>query len=307
MTSASFGKVAVLYGGCSAERKISLQSGAAVYNALLAAGVDVHLIDTQEYTRLFTLKTQGFDRAFIMLHGRGGEDGQVQAILDFQQIPYTGSGMLACALAMDKVLTKKVWAAFGLPVQKDMIIDGNTSYAALEKNLGGQLFAIKPALEGSSVGVSCVSNQQELATAYLEAGGDAEKVMAECWVKGRELTYAVVGEEVLPGIEIIAGNNHVFYDYEAKYLTEDTRYFCPPAVADTLDKQMKNIALQAFQSIGATGWGRVDFMLDNTNQPWLLEINMAPGMTSHSLVPQAAQAAGWDFQTLVLKILQQTL
>lgn len=307
MTIEDFGKIAVLYGGNSAERAISLQSGAAVYQALTAAGADAHLIDTQDCAELFNLKNQGFDRAFIILHGRGGEDGQLQAILDFQQIPYTGSGVLACALAMDKVLTKKVWSAFGLPVQKDMIINNKTSYAELVEKLGGRLFAVKPALEGSSVGVSCVGNQTALAKAYVQAGGDTDKIMAECWVKGRELTYAVVAEEVLPGIEIIASNSHTFYDYEAKYLTDDTCYFCPPVVAEDIDNKMKCLALSAFHSIGAKGWARVDFMLDETNQPWLLEINMAPGMTSHSLVPQAAQAAGWDFQKLVLKILQQTL
>ncbi|MDO4642557.1 MAG: D-alanine--D-alanine ligase [Cardiobacteriaceae bacterium] len=300
-----FGKVAVLYGGDSAEREVSLKSGAEVHQALCAAGVDAYLVDTREHDAVFRLKADGFSCAFIALHGRGGEDGQIQAILDWQGVPYTGAGVLACALAMDKVLTKKLWSAYGLPVQSDMLIDAQTRYDDLVSVLGGTQFAIKPALEGSSVGISCIANQKELETAYQKAGGVAEKIMAECWVTGRELTYAVVAGEVLPSVEICASSAHKFYDYEAKYLADDTRYFCPAELSPELDAEMRRLALAAYESIGSKGWARVDFILGADGHPWLLEINMSPGMTSHSLVPVAAQAAGMSMQVLVLKVLAQ--
>lgn len=301
-----YGKVAVLYGGTSSEREVSLASGAAVHEALVTSGVDAHLLDTRDHQALFNLKAQGYARAFIVLHGRGGEDGQVQAILDWQGIPYTGSGVLACALAMDKVLTKRVWQASGLPVQPDVVIDVATTYDELVLTLGARQFAIKPALEGSSVGVSRVSNQAELVAAYQKAGGIREKVMAEPWVTGRELTYPVVGGRVLPGIEVTASAAHLFYDYDAKYLAEDTRYLCPPPIDATLDGKIRELTRRAFDVIGAKGWARVDFILDGDNRPWLLEINMVPGMTSHSLVPLAARTDGMDFAALVLEILAQT-
>ena len=301
-----YGKVAVLYGGTSSEREVSLASGAAVHEALVTSGVDAHLLDTRDHQALFNLKAQGFARAFIVLHGRGGEDGQVQAILDWQGIPYTGSGVLACALAMDKVLTKRVWQASGLPVQPDVVIDVATTYDELVLTLGARQFAVKPALEGSSVGVSRVTNQAELVAAYQKAGGIREKVMAEPWVAGRELTYPVVGGRVLSGIEVTASAAHLFYDYDAKYLAEDTRYLCPPPIDAALDGKIRELTRRAFDVIGAKGWARVDFILDGANRPWLLEINMVPGMTSHSLVPLAARTDGMDFAALVLEILAQT-
>lgn len=301
-----YGKVAVLYGGTSSEREVSLASGAAVHEALVTSGVDAHLLDTRDHQALFNLKAQGYARAFIVLHGRGGEDGQVQAILDWQGIPYTGSGVLACALAMDKVLTKRVWQASGLPVQPDVVIDVATTYDELVLTLGARQFAIKPALEGSSVGVSRVTNQAELVAAYQKAGGIREKVMAEPWVAGRELTYPVVGGRVLSGIEVTASAAHLFYDYDAKYLAEDTRYLCPPPIDAALDGKIRELTRRAFDVIGAKGWARVDFILDGDNRPWLLEINMVPGMTSHSLVPLAARTDGMDFAALVLEILAQT-
>lgn len=301
-----YGKVAVLYGGTSSEREVSLASGAAVHEALVTSGVDAHLLDTRDHQALFNLKAQGYARAFIVLHGRGGEDGQVQAILDWQGIPYTGSGVLACALAMDKVLTKRVWQASGLPVQPDVVIDVATTYDELVLTLGARQFAIKPALEGSSVGVSRVGNQAELEAAYQKAGGIREKVMAEPWVAGRELTYPVVGGRVLSGIEVTASAAHLFYDYDAKYLAEDTRYLCPPPIDAALDGKIRELTRRAFDVIGAKGWARVDFILDGDNRPWLLEINMVPGMTSHSLVPLAARTDGMDFAALVLEILAQT-
>ncbi|MDO5090042.1 MAG: D-alanine--D-alanine ligase [Cardiobacteriaceae bacterium] len=302
-----FGKVAVLYGGDSAEREVSLQSGAAVYQALKNGGVDAHLVDTQNRERVLALKSEGYERAFVMLHGRGGEDGQMQAILDWQGIPYTGSGVLACALAMDKVLTKKLWQACGLPVKKDVVVEPGMDYAQLARELDAARLAIKPALEGSSVGVSAVSNEAEFQAAIVKAGGFAEKIMAEPWVEGRELTYAIVGDLSLPGIEIAASDAHLFYDYEAKYLAEDTRYLCPPPIDDALEEDLRQLAREAFAVLGGRGWGRVDMMLDHDNRPWLLEVNMAPGMTSHSLVPMAAQSAGWSFDKLALFILQETL
>lgn len=301
-----YGKVAVLYGGTSSEREVSLASGAAVHEALVTSGVDAHLLDTRDHQALFNLKAQGYARAFIVLHGRGGEDGQVQAILDWQGIPYTGSGVLACALAMDKVLTKRVWQASGLPVQPDVVIDVATTYDELVLTLGARQFAVKPALEGSSVGVSRVTNQAELAAAYQKAGGIREKVMAEPWVAGRELTYPVVGGRVLSGIEVTASAAHLFYDYDAKYLAEDTRYLCPPPIDAALDGKIRELTRRAFDVIGAKGWARVDFILDGDKRPWLLEINMVPGMTSHSLVPLAARTDGMDFAALVLEILAQT-
>ena len=301
-----YGKVAVLYGGTSSEREVSLASGAAVHEALVTSGVDAHLLDTRDHQALFNLKAQGYARAFIVLHGRGGEDGQVQAILDWQGIPYTGSGVLACALAMDKVLTKRVWQASGLPVQPDVVIDVATTYDELVLTLGARQFAVKPALEGSSVGVSRVTNQAELVAAYQKAGGIREKVMAEPWVAGRELTYPVVGGRVLSGIEVTASAAHLFYDYDAKYLAEDTRYLCPPPIDAALDGKIRELTRRAFDVIGAKGWARVDFILDGDKRPWLLEINMVPGMTSHSLVPLAARTDGMDFAALVLEILAQT-
>ena len=305
--SMDFGKVAVLYGGTSAEREVSLVSGAAVHEALCAAGVDAHLVDTLDMQALFSLRERGFARAFVILHGRGGEDGQTQAILDALAIPYTGAGVAACAIAMDKVLTKRLWAADGLPVQPDMVIDESTSFDALVTRLGASSFAVKPALEGSSVGISRVSSQADLVAAYAKAGGAREKVMAEPWVVGRELTCAIIGNEALPVVEIRPANSHQFYDYDAKYRDDNTRYLCPAPLDAALSGEIQALTRRAFASIGAKGWARVDFILDEANRPWLLEINMAPGMTSHSLVPLAGKAAGLDFQAVVLKILAQTL
>ncbi len=304
---ADFGKVAVLYGGESAERQVSLNSGNAVHQGLCARGVDAHLVDTRDREAVFALKRNGFARAFVMLHGRGGEDGQIQGVLEWLKMPYTGSGVLACAVAMDKMMTKKLWAGYGLPVLPDTVVNTASRFSDLQQRLGGDFFAIKPIFEGSSVGISRVGSQRELSAAIQLAGGDSEQIMAERWVEGRELTYGVIADQVLPGIEIVASDSHAFYDYDAKYLAEDTRYLCPPPLTPELDAQLRTYTLSAFQSLGARGWGRVDFMLDDQNNPWLLEINLAPGMTSHSLVPQAAAKAGMDFSDLVIRVLSQTL
>lgn len=302
-----FGKVAVLYGGDSAEREVSLNSGQAVYEALKAYGIDAHLLDTQSRDNLLNLKQAGYDRAFVMLHGRGGEDGQTQALLDWQGMPYTGSGVLACALAMDKVLCKRLWAAYGLPVSAECVLVASDNYDAVSERLQSEVLAIKPALEGSSVGVSKVASASAFGEAIVKAGGLTEKIMAEAWIEGREITCAVLGDTALPAIEIIASNQFAFYDYEAKYLANDTRYLCPAPLDKALSAEIARLSLQAFAVVGGRGWGRVDFMLDSNNQPWLLEVNMVPGMTSHSLVPQAAAEFGYDFTDLVVKILAQTI
>lgn len=303
----NFGKIAVLYGGDSAEREVSLNSGQAVYEALLSKGVDAHLVDTHNRQAVLRLKEDGFERAFVMLHGRGGEDGQIQGVLEWLEIPYTGSGILACALAMDKMMTKQVWAREGLPVLPDAPVSPESTYEDLVEKLGATRFAVKPALEGSSVGISQVSHADELVQAKKLAGVGQQKVMAEAWVTGRELTCAMIDGEVLPAIEIIASTEHEFYDYEAKYLADDTRYLCPAPIAPALAETLASLTQRAFAALGARGWGRVDFMLDEENRPWLLEINLAPGMTSHSLVPQAAKVVGMSFADLVWRVLALTV
>lgn len=300
-----FGRVAVLYGGRSAERDVSLSSGRAVHEGLRAYGIDAHLLDTGREDVLHSLS--GFDRAFVVLHGRGGEDGQIQALLDYLGMPCTGSGMTACALAMDKLLTKSVWRDHGLPVLPDMRLSAQDDYASISALLGSNQFVVKPALEGSSVGVSKVVDGQTLEKAYQAAGGDGEKIMAEPWIDGRELTYSILGERVLPGIEITASQKHAFYDYEAKYLADDTNYVCPAPLDDKLNEFLSETALKAFKALGASGWGRIDYLLDCDNNAYLLEINTVPGMTSHSLVPLAARTVGIEFSELVVRVLQMTL
>ncbi|UJF24616.1 D-alanine--D-alanine ligase [Suttonella sp. R2A3] len=305
--ASAFGKVVVLYGGTSAEREVSLNSGKAVYDGLLAYGIDAHLLDTGKEDVISALRDGDYARAFIVLHGRGGEDGEIQSILHYLKIPFTGSDMASCAIAMDKLVTKSVWRDAGLPVLPDMQVYADDSYESIAQELRSACFVVKPALEGSSVGVSRVSNQQEFAAAFIAAGGAGEKIMAEPWIDGRELTYTVLGEDVLPSIEIIASGSHVFYDYEAKYLADDTRYLCPAPIEAALDGALREDALAAFLAVGGSGWGRVDYLLDEQGYASLLEVNMVPGMTSHSLVPLAAKEAGLDFTTLVVAILAQTM
>lgn len=302
-----FGKVAVLYGGDSAEREVSLMSGQAVFEALQGAGVDAYLVDTQDRQAVLNLKADGFDRAFVMLHGRGGEDGQIQGVLQWLGIPYTGSGIMACAIAMDKIMTKQVWASYGLPVLKDRVLQGDESYEEVCALLKADDFAVKPALEGSSVGISRVRSAAEWQAALQAAKAGQQKVMVEPWVQGRELTCAVVDGQALPVIEIVASDSHAFYDFHAKYYADDTRYLCPAPLAAEVAANLAALTEKAFRVIDARGWGRVDIMLDEQNRPWLLEINLAPGMTSHSLVPQAAAQAGMSFTALVLRVLAQTL
>ncbi len=298
--TSSFGKVAVLYGGRSAEREVSLKSGNAVLAALRKSGVDAYGFDPAVQD-LHALCDEGYQRVFIALHGRFGEDGTVQGALELMGIPYTGSGVLASALAMDKWRSKLVWQAAGLPIPKYELLAADSDFGAVAARLGLPLF-VKPANEGSSVGVSKVKRAGDLRAAYAEAARHDKLVIAEAFVGGGEYTVAILGEQTLPVIKIEPANE--FYDYEAKYLRDDTRYLCPCGLAPAQEAEMQRLAQQGFARVGGTGWGRVDFLVDEACRPYLLEINTAPGMTDHSLVPMAARQAGMSFEQLVLRILE---
>ncbi|MBW8077324.1 MAG: D-alanine--D-alanine ligase [Gallionella sp.] len=295
----SLGKVAVLFGGKSAEREVSLKSGAAVLAALLRSGVDAHAFDPAT-RNLQELKDQNYSRAFIALHGRYGEDGTVQGALELLGIPYTGSGVMASALGMDKWRSKLVWQAAGLPIPAYQMLNADFVADDVVRALGLPLF-VKPACEGSSVGISKVKTTDGLAAAYLEAAKHDTLVMAERFVGGGEYTVAILGEQALPVIRIVPANE--FYDYEAKYLSDDTRYLCPCGLGAEQEAAMQHLAKRAFALIGGQGWGRVDFLVSETGQPYVLEANTSPGMTDHSLVPMAARQAGISFEQLVLQVL----
>lgn len=295
-----FGKVAVMFGGKSAEREVSLKSGAAVLAALLRSGVDAHAFDPAS-RGLHELQEQDFQRVFIALHGRFGEDGTVQGALELMGIPYTGSGVLASALAMDKFRTKLVWQAMSLPVPDFELLTATSDWDAVVKKLGLPLF-VKPANEGSSVGISKVKNVAELPAAYWEAARHDSIVIAERYIGGGEYTAAILGTQALPVIKIEPANE--FYDYDAKYLRDDTRYLCPSGLSAQKETEMQQLALHAFSVVGGTGWGRVDFLKDESDNLYLLEINTSPGMTDHSLVPMAARESGISFDQLVLDILR---
>ncbi|MWP62289.1 D-alanine--D-alanine ligase [Gilliamella sp. Pas-s25] len=294
-------KVAVLYGGTSAEREVSLKSGKAVHAGLLANGIDAHLIDTKNYA-ITRLKEEGFTKVFNILHGRGGEDGIIQAMLTYQDIPYTGSDVLSSALTMDKLKTKLVWKALGLPVADYVMVNKSqmVDIDAIVKQLGLPLF-VKPIHEGSSVGMARVNEASELKSAIDMAFQYDDAVMIESFLAGPEFTVAIVGEEVLPAIGIKPTTK--FYDYDAKYLSDSTQYFCPSGLPDDKEQQIRKLALDAYKAVGCRGWGRVDVMFDANQNPYLLEVNTAPGMTDHSLVPMAAKQHGWSFNELVARIL----
>ncbi|MEW6727973.1 MAG: D-alanine--D-alanine ligase, partial [Pseudomonadota bacterium] len=297
-----FGKVAVLYGGWSAEREVSLKSGQAVLAALQARGVDAHGIDAG-HDVVERLKAGGFDRAFIVMHGRGGEDGVIQGALELIGLPYTGSGVLASALGMDKLRTKQLWLGAGLPTPAFRVLDSTADAGRAAEALALPLM-VKPALEGSSIGMSKVWQASELAAAFTKAAGFGP-VLAEQFIEGSEYTVAILGERALPPIRL--ETSHDFYDFDAKYIANDTRYHCPCGLPPEAEAELKALALAAFRAVGARGWGRVDVMRDAEGRFWLLEINTVPGMTDHSLVPMAARADGMDFGDLVLAILATTL
>jgi D-alanine-D-alanine ligase len=295
-----FGKVAVLLGGKSAEREVSLKSGGMVLAALRKKGIDAHPFDPKERD-VQDLVKERFARVFIALHGRFGEDGTLQGVLEWLGIPYTGSGVLASALAMDKVRTKRLWAAEGLPTAPYEVLTGETNLGAVAKRLGTPMF-VKPASEGSSVGMTKVKKAQDLEEAYALAVNYDPVVIAEKFIDGAELTVGIVGERVLPIIRIETPRE--FYDYEAKYIANDTRYLIPCGLPDKKEKELQALSLKAFRALGCRGWGRVDLMLDKRGRPFLLEINTSPGMTDHSLVPMAARAVGISYEDLCVKVLE---
>jgi D-alanine-D-alanine ligase len=299
---AAFGRVAVLFGGKSAEREISLLTGNAVLDALLDRGVDAHAVDPRDADFINHLQTGNFDRVWIALHGRGGEDGTVQGLLEMLNVPYTGSGVLGSALGMDKLRTKQLLLGAGIPTPAWRQIDSEAECATVVEELGLPLI-VKPALEGSSIGMSKVEQAAELPIAWRKARESGPVVFAESWVSGPEYTAAILHDQVLPLIHIRSANT--FYDYQAKYLSDETRYICPSGLMAAQEQELAALALQTFQITGASGWGRVDFMVDaGTGKPYVLEINTVPGMTSHSLVPMAAMQAGIDFGGLVWRILE---
>ena len=300
---AAFGKVAVLMGGWSAERAVSLKSGQAVLAALCASGVDAHGLDaTREILPM--LANGGFDRAFIVLHGRGGEDGVIQGALEMLGLPYTGSGVLASALGMDKLRTKQLWLGMGLPTPAYRIVESATELADAATALGLPL-AVKPACEGSSIGISRVSDPAQVESAWARASACDSPVLVESWIQGQEYTGGVLQGEALPLIRLETPRE--FYDYEAKYHADDTRYLCPCGLPPEREAELRELVGQAFAAVGGSGWGRVDVMVDAQDRPWLLEVNTVPGMTDHSLVPMAARVAGLSFEDLVWRILETSL
>ncbi|OQA35076.1 MAG: D-alanine--D-alanine ligase [Betaproteobacteria bacterium ADurb.Bin341] len=297
MKNEELGKVAVLFGGTSAERAVSLNSGSRVLAALVGQGVNAVAFDPAERG---LEELRGFDRVFIALHGRHGEDGTLQGALELMGIPYTGPGVLASAVGMDKFRTKLMWQAAGLPVPEYRMLTATSDFDGIECELGLPLF-VKPAREGSSIGVSKVNQAGGLAAAYSEAAKYDALVMAEKAMLGGEYTVAILGDEALPIVKIEPATE--FYDYEAKYLRDDTRYLCPCGLPPQREAEIRRGALEAFRVLGGRGWGRVDFLMDEQGDHYFLEVNTAPGMTDHSLVPMAARAAGLEYPELVRRIL----
>lgn len=298
-----YGKVAVLMGGSSSEREVSLMSGSGVLQALQAHGVDAHKFDPAEKP-LGALVDEGFSRAFLILHGPFGEDGTVQGALEVLGIPYTGCGVMASAIGMDKLRTKLVWKALDLPIPDFVLLHADSNWEEVAERLGLPIF-VKPACEGSSVGVIKVKSVAELAAAFAEASKYDDVVLAEQFIGGGEYTAAVLDGEVLPAIKIEPATE--FYDYDAKYFRDDTVYRCPCGLPADVETQIAAHVKRAFWAIGGRSWGRVDFLMDEAGKPYLLEVNTAPGMTSHSLFPMAARQAGLSYEELVLRILDTTM
>jgi D-alanine-D-alanine ligase len=296
-----FGKVAVLFGGTSGEREVSLKSGAAVLAALLRQGIVAVAFDPAEKNLSELVQ---FDRVFNTLHGRGGEDGTMQGALDLMGVPYTGSGVMASSVGMDKWRTKLLWKALNIKTPDFEVVNVDSDFAAIEQKLGLPLF-VKPANEGSSIGITKVKQKGGLKPAWILAAKADPLVIAEKFVGGGEYTVGILGEAALPIVRIVPKND--FYDYEAKYLRDDTEYLCPCGLSKDKEAQIQTEALQAFKAIGCKGWGRVDFLMDEAGNHFFLELNTNPGMTDHSLVPMAAKAAGISFDELVIKILEMTL
>ena len=300
---AEFGKVAVLMGGWSAERAVSLVSGQAVLRALQGRGVDAHGIDADRQV-LSVLANGGFARVFITLHGRGGEDGLIQGALDLLGLSYTGSGVLASALGMDKLRTKQVWRGAGLPTPPWRLVESAAELANAAAELGLPL-AVKPSREGSSIGISRAGEPAQFQAAWERASACASPVLVEPWIQGQEYTGGLLQGETLPLIRLETPRE--FYDYEAKYHANDTRYLCPCGLPEAREAELRELVRRAFAAVDGYGWGRVDLMVDGQGQPWLLEVNTVPGMTDHSLVPMAARVAGLNFEDLVWRILETSL
>lgn len=298
-----FGRVAVLYGGNSAEREISLISGRAVFDALQSAGVNVELVDV-DFTADVAAQVRGFDRAMISLHGRGGEDGKIQALLEILSIPYTGSGVLASALAMDKIRCKQLWQGAGISTPAFWSVDDDASKHAVLNEVKTAVM-VKPSHEGSSVGMSCVLDLNNLKNAIERAQEFDAEILVEQFIEGDEYTVGILAGHALPVIKLEVPGE--FYDFYAKYKSNDTRYLIPSGLTEAAEKVLQQTCLKAFKAVGCAGWGRIDVMRDRSGQFYLLEVNTSPGMTDHSLVPMAAKAAGINFQQLVLTILAETL
>ena len=298
-----FGRVGVLYGGTSSEREISLMSGEAIYAALKKVGVNVVAIDVQTDI-LLQLNQHNLDYVFIALHGPGGEDGTLQGALEYLQLPYTGSGVLASALAMDKQRCKQLWQGIGLPTCDFFILSEETDWHSVLASLGGKAM-VKPACEGSSIGMSRVEKVDQLKNAWQHAASFDSVVIAEPLLEGEEYTVAILANQALPSIRI--RSEEVFYDYQAKYFSDETSYFCPSGLSEQRETEIRKLSLDAFNSLGCSGWGRVDLMVDSQGAFQLLEVNTVPGMTSHSLVPMAAIASGIEFDQLVMQILKGAL
>lgn len=301
--TAEFGKVGVLMGGPSAEREVSLRSGRAVLDALRAAGIDAVGVDADR-TVLTRLAELAVDRVFIALHGRWGEDGVIQGALEVIGIPYTGSGVLGSALAMDKLRTKKIWMAAGIPTPEFVETTDEGALTTVRETLGLPVF-VKPNREGSSLGVTKVQTETALKDAWQSARALDDELFAERCIEGAELTIGILADETLPAIRL--ETPRTFYDYQAKYEADDTRYHCPSGLDPELEARLQVQAKRAFDVLGCYGWGRVDLMLDRNHAPYFLEVNTVPGMTDHSLVPMAARAAGLDFPQLVRRILEASL
>lgn len=294
-------KVAVLMGGKTAEREVSLNSGTLVLGALRARGIDAHAFDPAE-KGIEALIAGRYERAFIALHGRFGEDGTLQGALEWLGLRYTGSGVLGSALAMDKLRAKRLWMAEGLPTPPFEILDAQSDLRAIAQRLGLPLM-VKPVNEGSSIGMTKVRAAGDLEEAYALAVNYDRAVIAEKFIDGSELTAGILGDDALPLIRLETPRD--FYDYQAKYTADDTRYLIPCGLPATKEREIQQLCLRAFRALGCSGWGRVDLMLDRDGNPWLLEVNTAPGMTDHSLVPMAARAAGLSYEDLCMRILEE--